>query len=409
MQQIDFAAHQHANIDRRLFLQATAATALLTAGNSFFGSFATAEEHARAADDGSQLFVHSKMPMNAEPPLDALVESWMTPVERFYVRSHAPVPKIDTAQFRVSIEGLVERPLQLSLAELNCGFQHVSIVATMTCAGNRRSEHSLVKPVKGVPWREGAIGNARWGGVRLSDVLKQAGLRDSAKHVWFEGLDQIERSGGTIPFGGSIPIQKALDDTQAMPGALLTTQMNGKPLTPDHGFPLRLVVPGYIGARSVKWLGRIVVSDRPSPNHYVATAYKLVEQGTKLEWAESGPIYRYPINSVICTPATGGKLQAGKAVVAGYALPPGHAETTIARVEVSANGGRTWTRAKLTSAARQYCWQLWKAEVPVTPRTTELLVKATDSHGHTQPATVDWNLKGYLFNAPHRVQVDVGG
>jgi len=349
------------------------------------------------------------MPMNAEPPLDALVESWMTPVERFYVRSHAPVPKIDTAQFRVSVEGLVERPLQLSLAELNSGFQHVSIVATMTCAGNRRSEHSLVKPVKGVPWREGAIGNARWGGVRLSDVLKQAGLRNSAKHVWFEGLDQIERNGGTIPFGGSIPIQKALDDTQAMPGALLTMQMNGKPLTPDHGFPLRLVVPGYIGARSVKWLGRIVVSDRPSPNHYVATAYKLVEQGTKLEWAESGPIYRYPINSVICTPTTGGKLQAGKAVVAGYALPPGQADTTIARVEVSANGGRTWTRAKLTSAARQYCWQLWKAEVPVTPRTTELLVKATDSHGHTQPATVDWNLKGYLFNAPHRVQVDVGG
>jgi len=239
--------------------------------------------------------------------------------------------------------------------------------------------------------------------------LKKAGLRDSAKHIWFDGLDKVDYRGGTIPFGSSIPIEKALADSKEMPGALLTTHMNEKPLTPDHGAPLRLVVPGYIGARSVKWLGRIVVSDRPSPNHYVATAYKLVEEGTKLEWAEGGPLYRYPLNSVICTPATGGKLKAGKATVTGYALPPGQAETTIARVGVSTNGGQTWTRANLTSAARQFCWQLWKAEVPVTPQTTDLMVKATDSRGHTQPATVNWNLKGYMFNAPHRVKVDVGG
>jgi sulfite oxidase len=406
MQHMNFEA-QH-NMNRRLFLQATAGTALLASDNLFLGSSTMAEENARQADAASKLIVHTRIPRNAEPPLDALVESWMTSVERFYIRSHAPIPEIDRESFRLQVVGQVERRLDLSLDDLKSGFTNVSAIATMTCAGNRRSEHGAVKPVKGVQWREGAIGNARWGGVRLSEVLKKAGLRDSAKHVWFEGLDQIERSGGTIPFGGSIPIEKALADSKEMPGALLTTHMNEKPLTPDHGSPLRLVVPGYIGARSVKWLGRIVVSDRPSPNHYVATAYKLVEEGTKLEWAEGGPLYRYPLNSVICTPTTGGKLQAGKAVVAGYALPPGQAETTIARVDVSTNGGQTWTRAKLTSAARQFCWQLWKAEVPVTPQTTDLLVKATDSRGHTQPATVNWNLKGYMFNAPHRVKVDVG-
>lgn len=387
-------------IDRRGFLQSALAGSLALPMLSSGGGEALGAEAAR-------LIVHTKTPLNAEPALPELVKSWMTPVEDFYVRSHAPVPQIDTDEFRLTVEGLVERPLSLSLRELAARFDEQSVVATMTCAGNRRSEHSLVKPVKGVPWKEGAIGNARWSGARLSDVLKNAGLKENAKHVWFEGLDQIERSSGIIPFGGSIPVEKALADTDGMPGALLTTQMNDAPLTGDHGAPLRMVVPGYIGARSVKWLGRIVVSDRPSPNHYVATAYKLVENGEPVEWAEQGPIYRMPLNSVICVPSTGSTVETDRVRVAGYALPPGRPGATITRVEVSADKGRTWAVAKLTSPIREFCWVLWSADVKVGRDSSDLIVRATDSRGKTQPQHVDWNAKGYLFNAWHHVGLNV--
>jgi sulfite oxidase len=361
---------------------------------------------ATAAEDSSgNMIVHTQSPLNSEPKLDVLAKSWITPVESFYVRSHAPNPKIDPASFRLSVEGLVDKPLSISLAELDGTFDSTSVVSTMTCAGNRRSEHGLVKPVGGVQWQAGAIGNARWSGVRLSEVLKKAGLKDNAKHVWFEGLDEISKGGGIIPFGASIPVSKAMTDTDGMPGALLTTKMNDQPLTPDHGAPLRGVVPGYVGARSVKWLGRIVVSDRASPNHYVATAYKLVREGTPVEWAESGPIYRFPLNSAICTPTAGEKVTAGNIAVAGYAYPSGQPGTSIAKVEVSSDDGLTWTTAKITSPIREHCWVLWKTEIKVSSAASELIVRATDSRGDVQPETVDWNMKGYMFNGWYHVPI----
>jgi sulfite oxidase len=384
--------------NRRDFMASVTAGAAAFTGSRFL-SAASADE----TSDG--LIIHGTSPMNAEPRLPDLVRSWMTPVENFYIRSHAPVPVINQADFRLSIEGFVERPLSLSLKELSEGFEQQSVVATMTCAGNRRSEHGVVKPVKGVQWREGAIGNAKWSGIRLSDVLKRAGVKAEAKHVWFEGLDEITRSSGVIPFGASIPLEKALADTASSPGALLTTMMNDYPLTGDHGAPLRTVVPGYIGARSVKWLGRVVVSDRPSSNHYVATAYKLVERGDPLEWSEQGPIYRMPLNSAICLPQSGSTRKPGQVSVSGYALPPGSPGATIAKVEVSVDGGDSWLVAKITSPVRENCWVLWQARVPVNVGFNGLAVRATDSNGKTQPKTVDWNLKGYLFNAWHHVRV----
>jgi sulfite oxidase len=360
---------------------------------------------ANAADSPSGMLVHGTEPMNSEPLLPGLVKSWLTPTDKFYVRSHAPVPQIDTNAFRLNIEGLVERPLSISLHELNSEFKQHSVTCTLTCAGNRRTEHSLIKPVKGVPWQAGAIGNAKWAGSRLSDLLKKAGIKSAAKHVWFEGLDQIKRSSGIIPFGGSIPIEKALGDTDSMLGALLTTHMNGQPLNGDHGAPLRMVVPGYIGARSVKWLGKIVVSDRPSPNHYVANAYKLVTQGDKLEWSEQGPIYRMPLNSVICTTSANAVTKNGKIAVTGYALPQGRPGTNISKVEVSANNGKTWTRAKIQSPAQEYCWVLWSADLAISSATNEVLVRATDSSGKRQPEHPEWNMKGYLFNAWHRTSI----
>ena len=345
--------------------------------------------------------------MNAEPALPDLAAEWITPTDLFYIRSHAPAPKLDLKLFRLKIEGLVHKPMSISLQELTERFPSMSVVATMTCAGNRRYEHSKVKKVGGVQWEEGAIGNARWGGVRLSDVLKAAGLKPEAKHVWFDALDEIHLKGKTFGFGGNVPIEKAMADTKSMPGTLLCTQMNGKPLTPDHGFPLRTVVPGYIGARSVKWLGRIVISNRPSPNHYVADNYKLFTDGDKLEIAEKGAIYNHPLNSVICTPPAGAKLKSGTVRITGYALPPGRPGRTIARVELSADNGRTIVPAKITSANREYCWVLWSADVPVSPKTKRLIVRCIDSAGNTQPARVAWNRKGYMYNAWHRLPVSV--
>lgn len=398
---VDFIAENSSITGRRGFLRDVGLTGTAAMASSWLNGNGTTAFANLNITDG--MIVHTDSPRNSEPPLDRLVESWMTPVDAFYVRSHAPNPEIDRSSFRLTVEGLVENQLSISLAELNDLFDETSVVATMTCAGNRRTEHSLIKPVSGVPWQAGAIGNARWTGVPLSAVLRKAGLKENAKHVWFEGLDEIPKGDGIIPFGASIPVSKAMLDQDGFPGALLTTRMNGEPLNADHGAPLRAVVPGYIGARSVKWLGKIVVSDRPSPNHYVATAYKLVQEGTPLEWDESGPIYRFPLNSVICTPASEQSVQAGRIPVAGYALPSGRPGVTIDRVEVSTDRGHTWTQAKIHSPLRQYCWVLWKADVEVTSDTSELMVRAIDSSGATQPGSAKWNLKGYMFNAWHRI------
>ena len=390
---------------RRSFLNRTGiAGAALTLSPWLVGS----RSAVAAETTSSSQIVHTQEPLNSEPRPGDLVQSWITPVESFYVRSHAPNPKIDPANFRLTVEGLVNKPMSISLAELNSKFDETSVVTTMTCAGNRRSEHSLVKPVGGVPWQAGAIGNAKWSGIRLSDLLKKVHPKENASHVWFEGLDEIPKDDGTIPFGASIPISKAMSDTTAIPGALLTTKMNDQPLTADHGAPLRGVVPGYIGARSVKWLGRIVVSDRPSLNHYVASAYKLVRDGSPIEWDEAGPIYRFPLNSVICTPAPGDKLTSGQVTVAGYALPSGLKGAMISRVEVSADEGRNWTTAKITSPLREHCWVLWKADVKLPATASDLIVRATDSSGEFQPEHAPWNLKGYMFNGWHHVPVQAG-
>lgn len=398
------AAASFARSDRRDFLcKAGNASAGLAVSQWLFGNCSSAAEN-----NSGNIVVHTTSPLNSEPKLDVLTNSWITPVESFYVRSHAPNPKINPSSFRLTVEGLVDKPLSISLAELSGTFDSTSVVSTMTCAGNRRSEHSLVKPVGGVPWKAGAIGNARWSGARLSEVLKKAGLKENAKHVWFEGMDEISKGRGIIPFGASIPVSKAMTDKEGMPGALLTTKMNDQLLTPDHGAPLRGVVPGYIGARSVKWLGKIVVSDRPSPNHYVATAYKLVREGTPIEWAESGPLYRFPLNSVICSPEPNAKVAPGKVAVSGYAYPSGQPDSTIAKVEVSADEGRSWTTAKITSPVREHCWVLWKADVKVSSSASELTVRATDSRGDTQPADATWNMKGYMFNGWYHIPVNAG-
>ncbi len=276
--------------------------------------------------------------------------------------------------------------------------------ATLTCAGNRRSEFTGPK-IGGVQWGAGAIGNAEWSGVALAAVLRHAGVKSDAKHVWFEGADEITDKDQTYSFGGSIPLEKALSEVDGGPVCLLATKMNDKTLTPEHGYPLRAVIPGYIGARSVKWLRKIIVSDRPSPNHYLAQAYKLITEETPAALETAPPLYEYAINSAIAVPSAETAVKPGRLKVRGYALPGGAADRMPKRVELSVDGGQKWTAAKIDSPVKKSCWVLWSADVDVTSDTEQIVVRAVDSAGDTQPREMAWNAKGYQYNAWNQVRL----
>jgi sulfite oxidase len=352
----------------------------------------------------NDLIVRSPEPYNAEPLLNLLAAAHLTPARHFYVRNHGTQPKVDANGYKLHVEGLVQSPGEVSLGALKDRYAQLATEATLTCAGNRRQEMSAIKPVGGVQWDAGAIGNARWTGVKLADVLKAAEIKSEAKHVWFEGLDAIqEKDGSAAPFGGSISLDKALASDAP---ALVAHAMNNQPLTAEHGAPLRTVVPGYIGARSVKWLTKITLSDRPSPNHFLTEAYKLVQTDDKSEVAAADPIYAFSVNVAICQPPAQTKLNPRRLSLSGYALPSGDG-STMDRVEVSADGGRTWTRARLEGENRPYTWQLWSAELELRPGKYDLVARATDSSGKSTPERGAWNLKGYLYNGWHHVPVEI--
>lgn len=382
------------DLSRRRLLQALAAGGLwLSAGRRL-----AAQAHGRQ-------IVRSADPLNTEPPLVDLVASHVTPVETWFVRNHGPVPPIGEDAFTLRVEGLVRRPLTLSVAELRERFRPHTLEATLTCAGNRRQELSQIRPVSGVAWDAGAISHGRFRGAALREVLAAAELLPEARHVWFEGLDPVrEADGSQAPFGGSIPLEKAMD--ASLP-TLLAYTLNDGLLTPEHGFPLRSVVPGYIGARSVKWLARVVVSDRPSPNRYVAVAYKVVQSDRPEEAAAAEPIYTMPVNAAICVPSRGQRLTAGRVRVAGYALPSGLPGAVLTAVELSLDGGRSWHPVQRHGDSRPAAWQLWSWEGELRPGRYELAVRAADSRGQSMPAEGSWNFRGYLFNGWHRVPIEV--
>lgn len=335
-------------------------------------------------------------PANAESDVAGLVQSWVTPVRQFYVRSHGNTPSLDPAAYRLKVNGLVEKELSLSLAELSSGFGEASVVATLQCAGNRREEFSSLKKVGGVQWGPGAIGNASWSGVSLAAVLKAAGVKDGAKHVQFTGRDEVVHGAEKGAFGSSIPLEKAL-----APETLLAYGMNGELLTPEHGFPLRAVVPGVFGVRSVKWLDTITVSAEESPNYFQQQAYKVmppeVDEKT-VDWRTQPAIQEMIINSAVGTVTSrGGGLR-----VRGYAIAPGVSGEAVAKVELTVDGGKTWHAAAFTSPGVDYCWRLWEAELPAIAPGTYVAVRAVSKGGVTQPETPAWNFKGYCFNGYHR-------
>ena len=348
------------------------------------------------------LVVWSEQPLNAETPLGLLGRFHLTPTDLFYVRNHGPVPDADPALYRLVLDGLVQRPLALTLDELRERFPRVTVTATLACAGNRRRELTAVRPIPGeIPWGAGAVGNARWTGARLRDVLDATGVAPEARHVAFTGLDPVSGHDERARFGGSIPLDKAL-----AADVLLAWAMNDEPLRPEHGYPVRVVVPGYIGARSVKWLSTVTVQAEPSSNYFQARGYRLFPPDARAEERAAGDgleLGELPVNSAFCRLAPGEETPL-ELVAEGYALAGG--TRTVERVDVSVDGGENWAVATLAGPARPGEWRLWRVAVAAGPGPIEGVVRAWDSAASTQPEDPAnlWNPKGYVNNACHRAR-----
>lgn len=339
----------------------------------------------------------SATPENRETPL-ADVLSWVTPNRWFFVRSHYPTPEIDRGPWRLKVTGLVDRELELTWEQLDALPQR-SVFSTIECAGNGRS--FLTKPAEGVQWTAGAVGHAEWSGVPLKCVLDKVGVQSDAVEFVFEGADQgVEKgSDDLIPFARSLPIAKAMQSD-----TLIATRMNGELLEPSHGFPARLIVPGWYGVASVKWLTRIEAVSQPFEGYFQTVKYTIGRSTGRGMLVESvGPM---PVKSEIIRPADHSSLGVGANRVFGMAWA---GEQAVAGVEVTTDGGETWRRAELNGPRAAYSWTLWEYLWDVSePGDYEILARAVSEDGTIQPAQHDENRGGYqiTFSRPTHVRVD---
>lgn len=323
----------------------------------------------------------------------------ITPVERFYLRNHFDLPTVDVAKWRLNVRGLVEKPLALSLADLE-RMPHVTVEAVLQCAGNGRA---LFTPhVPGVQWRYGAMGNAEWTGVRFKDVLALAGPNKDAAFVQLQGAERPTMS-TTPQFIRAIPLPKALH-----PDTLLALKMNGKPLASNRGRPARLVVPGWVGDDWVRALVDVEIrADEPKAFYY-DPAYRFPvtpgEPGAPIPADQMKPMTKVNVKSLLGSLEDGQRLGPRVHQLAGVAFS---GEAGIDRVELSFDGGKSWTPARLDGLSTPYGFRVfrhtWKAE----PGSYDIACRATDSAGATQPEAPVWNPGGYLHNAIDHVRVEV--
>ncbi|MGD0360946.1 MAG: molybdopterin-dependent oxidoreductase [Bryobacteraceae bacterium] len=348
---------------------------------------------------GKGLLIRSANPEDFEMPLSGF-DTWLTPADNFYVRTHIYKPIVELTDWRLRVDGLVERELTLDMTQIE-KLPRVAQVAVLECAGNGRSFYE--PGVTGMQWKYGAVGNARWTGVRLADVLKRAGMKPGVTQVLFNGADVPM---GKVPdFVRTVPIEKCLH-----PDTLLAFQMNGAPLPTSHGFPLRLVPAGWAGDSWVKWITNITLLDKEYDGFFMKTAYRrpihTVAPGTSLDPAVMTPVTAIKPKSVIASPVAGARLPAGPVTIRGASWS---GESPVARVDVSIDSGRTWRPAKLGADRARYAWRLWEASwTPPGEGSYVLMAKATDEKGETQPFLEDWNPSGYLWNVVPAVRVDVG-
>jgi DMSO/TMAO reductase YedYZ molybdopterin-dependent catalytic subunit len=318
----------------------------------------------------------------------------ITPNDRFYVRNHFDVPRVDGASWSLDVGGLVRRPSTFSLAELR-RLPSRSVVVTLECAGNGRSLFEA--PVEGEPWHLGAVSTAEWTGVPLVEVLDAAGVEGATREIVFRGLDREPARGPARAKSAPLRFERSLPLDQAQhPDVLLAYAMNGEPLPPNHGFPLRLVVPGWYAMASVKWLAEIEAIDRPFTGYFQSDRY-VVDVG-----GDGAPLTQMRVRSLITEPEAGDIVRRGEIVVRGYAWS---GQGAIVRVEVDAGHG--WQVARLLDEPLPHAWRRWELTTRVGVGRLSLRSRATDSSSNTQPDEVPWNRLGYANNAIQNVAVAV--
>jgi DMSO/TMAO reductase YedYZ molybdopterin-dependent catalytic subunit len=330
-------------------------------------------------------------------PLEALREP-ITPVGLHYLLIHFDIPAVDAASWRLELGGLVERPLELSLEELQARPAR-TLAVTLECAGNGRA---LLEPrVLSQPWLADAVGTAEWTGTPLAPLLREAGLRDDAAELVFTGLDRGVQGEVEHDYERSLPVADALRDE-----VLLAYAMNGVPLPPQHGYPLRLVVPGWYGMTHVKWLRRITAVGQPFAGWQQSVAYRLRRD----EEEQGEPVTRMLPRALLIPPGVPDFFDRSRRLGAGPCELAGRAWSgwaPIARVEVSTDGGRSWADAVLDNELSPFAWRGWRYEWSAGPGEHELRCRASDASGRQQPDDAEWNLDGYCNNAPQRVHVVV--
>lgn len=338
-------------------------------------------------------------PYNAEPDLISLRKNYITPNEFIFVRNHHPVPKIDISNYKLNLNDN-NKEICLSIKELKKKFKSHNVTTTIQCAGNRRIEFEKIDKVLGLPWVGGAIFNAKWTGIYLKDLIKELNLDSSKKFVHLIGVDE--------PFDCSISIEKVMDENSEV---LIAFEMNGKEIPPDHGYPLRAIVPGYFGGKNIKWLKEIKLSDEESFSTWQrGIAYKGLSPNIKdvsqieNKIIKNTPtIEELPVQSIICEVIE--DYSENSVLVKGIAYSGGG--KNIIRVDVSNNNGETWNTADLKEGSEQvknkaWAWTFWQIELP--KNNTKFLSKAIDISYNTQPDNIKniWNLRGILNNSIFR-------
>lgn len=407
----------HAN-DRRAFLKrggiaglaAALGGAIPYADNLMPGVFpeALAQGFAGGALPGKRgLRVLNDRPVNAETPV-TLLDDEITPSERHFIRNNGIIPdrawNQNLKDWSLTIDGEVRQTLKLAMTDLQKRYPQVTRALVIECGGNGRAGYH--PPAKGNQWTLGAVGCSEYTGVRLKDVLEDAGIKKSAVYLGYYGEDlHLSRDPNKQPISRGVPIAKALDEH-----TLLVWAMNGKPLPAYHGFPLRLVCPGWPGSTSGKWLRRIWVRDQVHDGvKMTGTSYRVprhpVAPGTEVPEEEMEIIEEMPVKSLITRPGTGIETpQSASLKLRGHAWS-GYGD--VKAMHVSIDFGATWIAAKLKRPRNKYAWQRWEAAARFPKKGYyEVWARATDVRGHMQPMVVPgWNPKGYLNNAMQRIAV----
>jgi len=344
--------------------------------------------------------VRSEDPLNLEMPFERL-DNFITPIESFYVRTHFPIPAIDRDAWWLNVEGEVEKPFAINYEEL-LELESRTIPATLECAGNNRN--FLEPKVKGVQWGLGAVGTAEWTGVPLSILLDRAEVKPGACEVILEGadggrLDDPKAPPGELKFARSIPVSKAHTDV------LLAYKINDADLPPQHGFPLRAIVPGWYAMASIKWLQRVIVTDRPFTGYYQTMDYAYWARRGDI--AELVPLTEMQIKAEIAKPAQGEIVPANSNVrVHGAAWT---SDGEITKVELSTDGGSTWSETNPIDKPTRNAWRRWEYtwHTPLKAGQATLIARATDSHGCSQPAERDPDRGTYMINHLLPISVEV--